>query len=497
MRYFPADAMAVSWRTGGPPSCAADRQETDLISELTRPAAELTADVVVVGSGPAGLTLAMELERRGLRSLVLESGHDFGQMSWPLTVNDVRMAPYNMGPSYLGLHAQRALGGGAHVWGGWCAPLRDENLQRPDLATYGGWPLSRAELLPAYARALDVLQVAGDATQILSPPVPLHRAPAIAVCGFGLSPPVRPSHWLKRLQASSRVDIRTRATVEDILTEAHAVSGLRGRTADGTPFVARGARYVIAGGAVLNAILLQRNLSALRLDASRAGAVGQHLMDHPYIYGRSRVTLRPEIEDEIEGSNAWFGGYLSLTPSATELASIGTRDFHILLSRVDARQWSPIERAAAANHAAVFGRNPVLYSTILGMEPIPSDASAVTSRVDDKQVAGDVHLRIAPTQSDMDETAARWLRRHAAAAWRDTRSTADVVAVGHLMGTTRMETSGAVGVVDRDCRVIGVRNLFMAGSSVFPTSGFVNPTLTIVALAVRLAGHIAESHREP
>ena len=46
------------------------------------------------------------------------------------------------------------------------------------------------------------------------------------------------------------------------------------------------------------------------------------------------------------------------------------------------------------------------------------------------------------------------------------------------------------GVVDSDCRVHGVANLFVAGSSVFPTSGSANPTLTIVALALRLADHL-------
>jgi len=60
----------------------------------------------------------------------------------------------------------------------------------------------------------------------------------------------------------------------------------------------------------------------------------------------------------------------------------------------------------------------------------------------------------------------------------------------HHMGTTRMSTSPADGVVDPSCRVHGVRNLYVAGSSVFPTSGFANPTLTIIALAIRLADHI-------
>jgi len=51
------------------------------------------------------------------------------------------------------------------------------------------------------------------------------------------------------------------------------------------------------------------------------------------------------------------------------------------------------------------------------------------------------------------------------------------------------------GVVDKDCKVHGVQNLFIAGSSVFPTTGSANPTFTIVALAIRLASHLQRLHR--
>jgi choline dehydrogenase-like flavoprotein len=58
------------------------------------------------------------------------------------------------------------------------------------------------------------------------------------------------------------------------------------------------------------------------------------------------------------------------------------------------------------------------------------------------------------------------------------------------MGTTRMHPDPWRGVVDTDARVHGVANLYLAGSSVFPTSGAANPTLTIIALALRLAEHV-------
>jgi choline dehydrogenase-like flavoprotein len=61
---------------------------------------------------------------------------------------------------------------------------------------------------------------------------------------------------------------------------------------------------------------------------------------------------------------------------------------------------------------------------------------------------------------------------------------------GHHIGTTRMGVDPRTSVVDRDCRVHGVDNLYIAGASVFPTSSQANPTLTVVALALRLASHL-------
>jgi len=63
----------------------------------------------------------------------------------------------------------------------------------------------------------------------------------------------------------------------------------------------------------------------------------------------------------------------------------------------------------------------------------------------------------------------------------------------HHIGTTRMAVSPKHGVVDADCRVHGLGNLYIAGSSVFPTSGWANPTLTILALTLRLGDHLVRS----
>jgi len=72
----------------------------------------------------------------------------------------------------------------------------------------------------------------------------------------------------------------------------------------------------------------------------------------------------------------------------------------------------------------------------------------------------------------------------------DAAGGAPILGGAHHIGTTRMARRPRNGVVDRDGRVFGVDNLFVAGSSVFPTSGFANPTFMIVALTLRLADHL-------
>jgi choline dehydrogenase-like flavoprotein len=73
----------------------------------------------------------------------------------------------------------------------------------------------------------------------------------------------------------------------------------------------------------------------------------------------------------------------------------------------------------------------------------------------------------------------------------------DVMDSFHHAGTTRMADNHTRGVVDPNCQVFGVNGLYVAGSSVFPTSGTANPTLSIAALAIRLADHIKEDLASP
>jgi choline dehydrogenase-like flavoprotein len=88
---------------------------------------------------------------------------------------------------------------------------------------------------------------------------------------------------------------------------------------------------------------------------------------------------------------------------------------------------------------------------------------------------GTGHLRLAPDENDIETVVRR-----------------DGAYGGHHIGTTRMGVSAGMGVVDKNCKVFGINNLHVIGSAVFPTSSQANPTLTIVAMAVRLSEHLSD-----
>ena len=86
-----------------------------------------------------------------------------------------------------------------------------------------------------------------------------------------------------------------------------------------------------------------------------------------------------------------------------------------------------------------------------------------------------------------------WLKGEAAETWQNDPLLGNHHIAGyHHMGTTRMASSPKEGVVNADSRVHALENLYIAGSSVFPTSGWANPTLTILALTLKLADHLLE-----
>jgi choline dehydrogenase-like flavoprotein len=122
------------------------------------------------------------------------------------------------------------------------------------------------------------------------------------------------------------------------------------------------------------------------------------------------------------------------------------------------------------------------------VDPLGSPRAAITWRWGD--------LERHTIRRTIHHLAEAFATRHLAAVTLRDESAFEVITPAgdhHPSGTTRMHPDPARGVVDADCRVHGIDNLYVTGSSVFPTVGYANPTLTIVALASRLAAHLAQT----
>jgi choline dehydrogenase-like flavoprotein len=140
------------------------------------------------------------------------------------------------------------------------------------------------------------------------------------------------------------------------------------------------------------------------------------------------------------------------------------------------------------------------YTLRIDTEQAPNPASRVTL-ADDHDAFGQRRVRVDWRVTGLDRRCLEEIARRIGAAIADSgagriRSIPELAPQatgGHHIGTTRMAGDPTRGVVDANCKVHGVDNLYVASSSVFPTSSYANPTLTIVALALRLADHLAQS----
>jgi choline dehydrogenase-like flavoprotein len=133
----------------------------------------------------------------------------------------------------------------------------------------------------------------------------------------------------------------------------------------------------------------------------------------------------------------------------------------------------------------------------------PADAESRVSLIDERDALGERRLgvawRIAPQVSGdverLQGVLAAALERHGLGHLEPGQGEPAYTDASHHLGTARMSVDPAAGVVDADCRVHGVANLWIASSATFPSGGHANPTLTIVALALRLARHLDATMR--
>ncbi|HKE17205.1 MAG TPA: GMC family oxidoreductase [Kofleriaceae bacterium] len=448
------------------------------------------ADVCVIGAGAAGLALTRELMSSPARVCVLESGGH-------------RPAPdpdpfYQLRSTRLEVAADsrvRAFGGTTTVWSGRWKRFDPIDFEARDWVPHSGWPIGHDQLAPYYARAgraAGVRDDPGDGAHAAS----LLRSDAVVPTVF---------HTLRESERdfgrASRAEIE-RSESATVLLDAHvvglerrgrAVARVLARGAERAAFSVRARTVVLATGGIENARLLL--LSDL---GNQHDQVGRYFMDHPKAKVGVVETYDPLDTSSWEGLSEDAPVYVGFRLSDGVQRAERLLNSYVFLAPAFERD---LLRRAMRRAVRPRTCRMLVVRNYMEQEPDPDNRVFLVAGETDPLglaragVTWSLGERDRQTMIAMHRILRRELQR-AGVGELDSpllRGGFEFPAfqdASHHMGTTRMGTDPRTSVVDPDCRVHDLDNLFVAGSSVFPTSGYANPTATIAALAVRLADHL-------
>jgi choline dehydrogenase-like flavoprotein len=449
----------------------------------------------------------------------------------------------------IGLHYStsatrlRYFGGSSNHWGGYCRPLDPIDFEARDWVPNSGWPFGIDELAPWYEPASRIVEVApgrfddrGYWQQVTSDILPQPATGRLRLQFVHFSPPTRfGSRYGGNLQSADNIEVLLNANVTRIAAAENGsrVNELEVRTLTGKRHSVRAGRYVLAAGGLENArILLLSN------DVAKAGLgndndlVGRFFMEHVHVSGFGEaVVADPErlpkilyrrVEAEGRSAQAAFNPTAAflrrerLLNATFMVGMAGNYPLDAEPDRPDDREPAHRDMLRAArplltgSQAASDGDSHTLGAW-LGLGGSCEQAPNPNSRVglsERRDALGLPRISLDWRLTEQDrlsfyrhlhslalEFGALGIGRMRKLVPGETDWPQPVGGGSHHMGTTRMSDSPRHGVVDRNCRVHGIGNLYLAGSSIFPTSGVSNPTLTIIALTLRLADHLGGEMR--
>jgi choline dehydrogenase-like flavoprotein len=493
----------------------------------------IEADLAIIGAGPAGITLARAFAGGGTQVCLIESGG--------LTPDADIQALYqgeNAGIEYpLVATRLRQFGGTSGHWGGYCRPLDPIDFEPRDWVPLSGWPFGREALDPYWEIASADVEVAparyedGDywARQTGEPMIDW-RAGRYMTRFFQFSPPTRfGQRYRAELEQAPNLRVLLHANVTNIAAAASAatVDHLQLRTLTGRQQRVRARRYVLAAGGIENArlLLLSNDVMPAGL-GNQNDMVGRCFMEHPHLGGFAEIVIAdparmPSIYRQrvsAEGRTA----RVCYIPHPDYLRRERRLSISFTMSVVGelpvdqaagepalAGQTTMLEAARpfltdaeAARRAGGIPASGARMGIGCACEQVPNPDSRVMlgdevdalglrrTRLDWRLTEQDRRSLIGNIESLARELGAVGIGRMRPLLADDGLWEQVVAGGSHHMGTTRISDDPKRGVVDRHCRVHGVDNLYIAGSSVFATSGSANPTLNILALAHRLADHL-------
>jgi choline dehydrogenase-like flavoprotein len=507
------------------------------------PQVDVEADICIVGAGAAGITLAVELIDRPLRVVVLEGGGtQADERSQRLYQGATTGQPYYA----LDECRDRYLGGSTNTWGGWCRPLDAIDFAAREWLPHSGWPFTRDTLMPYYERAHAACKLGPcdyDAGRWNQGPslVPTH-ARDVADTMFHVSPTRFGLEYRPVLERAANVRLLLHANALEIVMDPSRRAAVRlvAGTAVGRRFAVRAGAFVLAAGGIENARLLLASRTGQPAGiGNERDLVGRFFTEHLHV-PVAQLAPRPGTHGFYavhRAGAATIRGAVSVTDGARQRGHLlgwaltfhNADDPHDVLSptrlepayaslSVLVRALRRRERPrrllhhlgttiAGADSAAALAykklRPPRPGQFIVGCraEQSPNPDSRVTLDADVDAFGmprARLHWQLtARDRESFDRAQLLWRGELAAPGAMftpigvaDEPWTSRMAPGAHHMGTTRMHPDPSRGVVNEDCRVHGTSNVFVSGSSVFPTAGWAPPTLTIVALALRLADHL-------
>ena len=504
----------------------------------------LSFDICILGAGAAGITLARELSKYSFEVGLVESGGFEPDESQRLYEGETSGSiPTSL--RYLSTSRMRWFGGTTNIWTGWCRPLDELDFEKRPWVNYSGWPISKAELDPFYERAADLCQVESfrytPEKSALEKSANWLRSDAnLHSCFFHFSPPTRfGTLYRSDLVSSRNVTLLLHANVLRLEVDSggHQVKRVIASGLKGPSFSIQSRFFILACGGIENARLLLASNSVLKSGiGNQNDLVGRFFMEHPHITrAKVLVWLDDEILQVYQGKveTGLFKHKIRAVLSATERIQRQKGLLNFLLA-IEKKLKMPATRTSFAERILQLDRgrrselSSVSEASERELEIRIEQAPDPENRVVLSSVRDRIGMRRAKLLWRMNELdfhtveealGIMALELGASALGRvkglngnysqasqffdrdapfDGDRDAQLVLWHHHMGTTRMHSSEKRGVVDANCKVHGIANLFIAGSSVFPTSGTANPTLTIIALALRLADHLRlQKNREP
>ena len=490
------------------------------------PGRRLDADLCIVGAGAAGLALALALAGSGREVVLLESGG---------LERDPELQELNagacVGVPYADLRTAwlRQLGGTTNHWTAHTRPLDPIDFEPREWMAESGWPIARDELLPFYERAAGLLGLPADPWSLERwEQAPARRAWRFA--GERILPGVvqivaernrRLAQTLgPRCREAPHVRPYLHATVCELVPDAAArrVERLRVATAPGRELEVRPREVVLAGGGIETArlLLLSTSVEPGGL-GNRRDLVGRFFSNHPEAEAGLLQVSRPENATRFWANHRHDAGevygVLQLAPEVQRAQRLPNLTFHLDPAVRQSPPRSERFRLAetiggvageldAVGPPARPEALPTYFLKVIS-EAAPNRESRVRLDEAQRDALGQRRVVLDWRVSDADRVAiARavgLLAREVGASGigrvftpLDEASPPDAGTRSfHHLGTTRMDPDPARGVVDAECRVHGIENLWIASGAVFPTYGSCNPTLTILALTLRLAERLA------